>query len=468
MPGLKDRASGSADPALAALQSVPHSLEAEQSVLGALMLDNLTWDSISELITATDFYTPAHQIIFGTIASHAVDSKPFDPLMLAESLRETNQLEEAGGSVYLAKLIQSTPSISNILGYAGIISERSTLRKLITASRNIAERAYNPGGRPSTELLDEAEREVFQIAEARPKSGGPVAVRQLLQKTIDLIEARVQADGALTGLGTGFTDLDQMTFGLQAADLIIVAGRPSMGKTTFAMNLVENAVLNSDKAVLVFSLEMPADSLMMRSLSSIGRVEQNRIRAGNLDDDDWTRISAAMSQLSKGKLFIDDTPGISPGEIRSRVRRVVREHGEPALIMVDYLQLMRVPGASESRTQEISEISRMLKSIAREFNVPVVALSQLNRGLEQRPNKRPINSDLRESGAIEQDADVIMFVYREEVYNPDTEHKGIAEIIIGKQRNGPIGTARLAFQGKFTRFDNLAAEAYAAYEGLDG
>jgi replicative DNA helicase len=283
----------------------------------------------------------------------------------------------------------------------------------------------------------------------------------LLANVIDTIDTLFNSDNAITGISTGFTDLDEKTSGLQPSDLIIVAGRPSMGKTTFAMNLVENALMRSEKAILVYSLEMPAESLVMRMLSSLGRIDQTKVRSGRLDEDDWPRLTSAVNLLQERKLFIDDSAGISPSDMRARTRRLAREHGEIGLIMVDYLQLMQIGGsAGENRTNEISEISRSLKALAKEFNCPVVALSQLNRSLEQRPNKRPINSDLRESGAIEQDADVIMFVYRDEVYHPETEYKGVAEVIIGKQRNGPIGTVRLAFQGKFTRFDNLAPGSY--------
>ncbi len=332
---------------------------------------------------------------------------------------------------------------------------------MIGISADIADSAYNPEGRGANELLDEAERKIFEIAEARPKSGGPIGVNDILTKAIDRIDTLFNSSDAITGVSTGFADLDEKTSGLQPADLIIVAGRPSMGKTTFAMNLVENAVLRTDKAVLVFSLEMPADSIVLRMLSSLGRIDQTKVRSGKLDDDDWPRLTSAVNLLNDRKLFIDDTAGISPSEMRARTRRLVREHGDLALIMVDYLQLMQIGGSSgENRTNEISEISRSLKGLAKEFNCPVVALSQLNRSLEQRPNKRPVNSDLRESGAIEQDADVIMFVYRDEVYHPETEYKGVAEIIIGKQRNGPIGTTRLAFIGKYTRFENLAPGSY--------
>ncbi len=451
------------DEQVVSLKTPPHSVEAEQSVLGGLLLDNSAWDSVSDKLVDGDFYNPAHRTLFLMIQQLAGESIPFDPLTLSERLDSHGELDQVGGLAYLTELVQNTPSISNIRAYAEIVFERSVLRKLIKASTNIADRAYNPEGRASVELLDEAEREVFQIAESRPKSGGPVPVKELLGKAIDRIDQLFNSGGGLTGLTTGFTDLDEMTSGLQPSDMIIVAGRPSMGKTTFAMNLVENALLNSDKTMLVFSLEMPADQLVTRMLSSLGRIDATRMRAGNLAEDDWPKLTSAVSLLNDKKLLIDDTAGISPSEMRSRARRVVREHGDLGLIMIDYLQLMQIPGGGENRTNEISEISRSLKALAKEFEVPVVALSQLNRSLENRPNKRPVNSDLRESGAIEQDADVIMFIYRDEVYNPDTELKGVAEIIIGKQRNGPIGATRMAFIGKYTRFENLAPGAYDGY-----
>ncbi|WP_207905858.1 replicative DNA helicase [Aestuariirhabdus litorea] len=451
------------DDQVISLKTPPHSVEAEQSVLGGLLLDNNAWEAVSDRLVEGDFYNPSHRILYRMIGELVGQSEPFDPITLSERLDSHGELERIGGLAYLTELVQNTPSISNIRAYAEIIYERSVMRKLIKASTQIADRAYNPEGRTSAELLDEAEREVFQIAESRPKSGGPVAVKDLLGKAIDRIDHLFNSGGGLTGMTTGFTDLDEMTSGLQSSDLIIVAGRPSMGKTTFAMNLVENALLNSDKTMLVFSLEMPADQLVARMLSSLGRIDATRMRAGALEDEDWPKLTSAVTMLNDKKLLIDDTAGISPSEMRSRARRVVREHGELGLIMIDYLQLMQIPGGGENRTNEISEISRSLKALAKEFEVPVVALSQLNRSLENRPNKRPVNSDLRESGAIEQDADVIMFVYRDEVYNPDTEFKGVAEIIIGKQRNGPIGTARMAFIGKYTRFENLAPGVYDGY-----
>lgn len=450
-----------------ALKIPPHSIEAEQAVLGGVMLENTTWERVVELLSEADFYRHDHRLIFRALASLAARNQPFDVVTLAEELDREGLIDQVGGLAYLGQLAKNTPSVANISAYTQIIRERSTLRKLISTSSDIADNAFNPKGKQANAILDEAERQIFAIAESRPKTGGPESVNNLLTKAIDRIDTLFNSDGAITGLSTGFTDLDEMTSGLQPADLVIIAGRPSMGKTTFAMNLVENVVLRYDKAVLVFSLEMPGDSLVMRMLSSLGRIDQSKVRAGRLEDDDWPRLTSAVNLLNDRKLFIDDTAGLSPMEMRARARRVVREHGEIGMIMIDYLQLMQIGGASENRTNEISEISRSLKALAKEFNAPVVALSQLNRSLEQRPNKRPINSDLRESGAIEQDADVIMFVYRDEVYHPDTQDQGIAEIIIGKQRNGPIGSVRLAFLGKFTRFENLAPGSYAGYGDME-
>ncbi|WP_028238686.1 replicative DNA helicase [Stutzerimonas azotifigens] len=445
----------------AALKVPPHSIEAEQAVLGGLMLDNNAWERVSDGVSDGDFYRHDHRLIFRAIFKLAERNQPFDVVTLSEQLDKEGHLAQVGGLAYLGELAKNTPSVANIKAYAQIVRERATLRQLIGISNEIADMAYAPEGKNAEEVLDEAERQIFQIAEARPKVGGPVGINDILVKTIDRIDTLFNTNEGLTGISTGFTDLDGMTSGLQPADLVIVAGRPSMGKTTFAMNLVENAVLRTDKVVLVFSLEMPSDSIVMRMLSSLGRIDQTKVRSGKLDDDDWPRLTSAVNLLNERKLFIDDTAGISPTEMRARARRLAREHGDIALIMVDYLQLMRIPGSSgDNRTNEISEISRSLKALAKEFNCPVVALSQLNRSLEQRPNKRPVNSDLRESGAIEQDADIIMFVYRDEVYHPETEYKGVAEIIIGKQRNGPIGTCRLAFLGKFTRFENLAPGTY--------
>lgn len=440
----------------------PHSLEAEQAVLGGLMLDSSKWDLVAESCAAADFYRHEHRLIFTAIERLAGEGDTLDVVTLAEWLERSGDLEAAGGLSYLGDLVEQTPGASNVKAYASIVRERAVVRRLIEVSGGIADSAYNPKGRTSAELLDEAERNVFQIAESHAREGsGPISINPILTKTIARIEELFETEGSLTGLTTGFRDLDEMTSGFQPSDLIIVAGRPSMGKTAFSMNLVENALLHTGKPVLVFSMEMPADALIMRMLSSVGRIDQTRIRRGNLQEDDWPRLTSAVSLLKDKPLYIDDTAALSPTDLRSRARRVAREcGGQLGMVMVDYLQLMRVPGSTEGRTAEISEISRSLKGLAKELDCPVVALSQLNRSLEQRPNKRPVNSDLRESGAIEQDADVIMFIYRDEVYNEDTPDKGIAEIIIGKQRNGPIGSIRLAFLGNLTKFEDLAHGDY--------
>jgi replicative DNA helicase len=447
---------------VARIKLQPQSIEAEQSVLGGLMISQDAWDGVAELVTAEDFYRPDHRLIFRQIRNLAEASKPVDVVTLADQLQLSGELEAAGGHAYLAELAENTPSASNIRAYAQVVRERSSLRRLIEAAQEIADSGFTPQGRSSAELIDEAERLIMQIGEQGPKAGGPRDVGSLLTETVDRIEELCNSGGDITGLSTGYLDLDRFTSGLQKSDLVIVAGRPSMGKTSFAMNLVENAVLAQGDPVLVFSMEMPAEALMMRMLSSLGRIDQTLVRTGRLDESGWEKLSQAVGKLKNTGLLIDDTPSLTPTEVRSRARRVKREHGNIAMIMIDYLQLMQVAGASEGRTAEISEISRSLKAIAKEFRCPVVALSQLNRSLEQRPNKRPVNSDLRESGAIEQDADVIMFIYRDEVYNPDSADKGVAEIIIGKQRNGPIGTCRLAFFGEYTRFENLArsSESY--------
>ncbi len=442
----------------------PHSIEAEQSILGGLMLDNTKWDLVSDMVTEGDFYRADHKLIFHCIFRLAGEAKPLDVVTLSEELERLGQLEAAGGFAYLGELANKTPSASNIRSYAEIVRERAVLRSLIQVSGEIADDSFHPQGRSSSEILDEAERKVFLISELRTKEGGPVVVNQVLQKTLDRIDELFENNETLTGITTGFRDLDVKTGGMQKSDLLIVAGRPSMGKTAFAMNLAENALLSGGKPVLVFSMEMPSDAIVMRMLSSIGRINQTKVRSGQLEEDDWPRLTSAVSMLRDKPLYIDDSPALSPTEVRSRARRVARENnGELGLVLVDYLQLMRVPGNTEGRTAEISEISRSMKALAKELECPVVALSQLNRSLEQRPNKRPVNSDLRESGAIEQDADVIMFIYRDDYYNEESEDKGMAEIIIGKQRNGPTGTIKLAFQGQYTRFDDLAHIDYEEF-----
>jgi len=434
-------------------------MEAEQSVLGGMMLDNNAWDVVSEIVVDSHFYSGNHRNIFRTMQKLIDLGRPIDVVTLSEELDRTGELDACGGLEYLVDLASNTPSASNIRAYSEIVRDRALLRQMISVANEINDAAYFPNGRAADEVLNEAESKIFQIAEDRPNQAGPQGVNPLLKEAVERIDELFGNSDSLTGVTTGFDDLDNATGGLQKSDLIIVAARPSMGKTTFAMNLVENALMASNKPVLVFSLEMPAAQLVTRMLSSLGRINQTKVRNGQLEDDDWPKLTAAVNMLKNKPLFIDDQAGISPNEMRTRARRIVREHGPLSMIMVDYLQLMQIKtGKVESRTNEISEISRSLKAIAKEMECPVIALSQLNRALEQRPNKRPVNSDLRESGAIEQDADVIMFIYRDEVYNEDSPEKGVAEIIIGKQRNGPIGTTRLAFIGKYTRFENLARD----------
>jgi replicative DNA helicase len=440
----------------------PHSIEAEQSVLGSLMISPDAWDKVADVLIESDFYNRSHRIIYASIIRLINANQSVDTVTVKDELSLHNQLEDAGGFVYLIELAKNTPSASNIGAYAHSIREKAIVRELIGVAHDIAEVGFNPEGRDSKDVLDFAETKVFEIAEKRTAAGeGPVDVKSVLKKTVDRLDELVKQDNEVTGVSTGFNDLDKKTSGLQRSDLIIVAARPSMGKTTFAMNLCENAMMMQDKPVLVFSLEMPAEQIMMRMLASLSRVDQTKIRTAKLDDTDWVKLQQTMQNLHKrDNLFIDDSSGLTPMELRTRARKLAREKGGIAMIMIDYLQLMRVPSLSDNRTLEIAEISRSLKALAKELQVPVVALSQLNRGLEQRSDKRPINSDLRESGSIEQDADLIMFIYRDEVYHENSEYKGIAEIIIGKQRNGPIGTSRLTFQGQFSRFDNYAGPEF--------
>jgi replicative DNA helicase len=446
-----------------ALKVPPHSQEAEQAVLGGLMLDNEAWDAVADRLAEVDFYRHDHRLIFRAIAELAERNTPFDVVTLSERLEARGELAEAGGLPYLGMLARDTPSAANIRAYADIVRERSVLRQLISVGTQIADSGFNREGRESRELLDEAEQRVFEIAEQGARaSQGFRPMRALMRSTVEHIEMLYERDDPITGLPTGYGEFDEMTSGLQRGDLIIVAGRPSMGKTSFAMNIAEYAALKQRHPVAVFSMEMPGEQLSMRLLSSLGRINQQRLRTGRLEDDDWPRFTSAVSMLSEAQLFIDDSPALSPTEVRARARRLMREHKQLGLIVIDYLQLMQVPGSAENRTTEISEISRSLKALAKELSVPVIALSQLNRSLEQRPNKRPVMSDLRESGAIEQDADLICFIYRDEVYHEDSPDKGTAEIIIAKQRNGPIGHVRLTFLGQYTRFENYVPEVYSS------
>ena len=452
------------DSALEQLKTPPHSLEAEQSLLGGLLLDAQTWDQVSGMVTKEDFYLPQHRLIFEAIFKLSERGSPLDVLTISEELDVMDEAEHAGGVAYLSELAASASSASNVVAYAGIIRDRSVLRQLIRVAGEMSENARKPAGRSVSEILDEAEAKVFKISEERPTRGGPEAVNRYLQATLDKIQKLYASDSEVTGIATGFKKLDQMTAGLQQSDLVIIAGRPSMGKTALAMCFIEACVIKSSKPALVFSMEMPGESIVMRMLSSLGRINQTKVRTGKLSDEDWPRLTSAFSLLNEKPLYIDDTPALTPIDLKSRARRIARQFSEGlGMIMIDYLQLMQVAGGGENRAGEISEISRSLKALAKELDCPVVALSQLNRSLEQRPNKRPVMSDLRESGAIEQDADLICFIYRDEVYNADTEDKGIAEIIVGKQRNGPIGTVRLAFLGQYTRFEDLAESYYEDY-----
>lgn len=459
--------SGRRDAATDALKIPPHSIEAEQSVLGGLMLDNEAWHQVSERLTQGDFYRRDHNEIFRAVEALANQGKPYDVVTLAEWLKTNELLDSVGGLQYLAELSENTPSAANISAYADIVRERSVLRSLVRAGADIVESGYQTEGRSADELLDEAERLVFEIADRETRSNrGFKRIKELLVGALDRIDLLFQRDNPITGVATGFYEVDMMTSGLQPSDLIIIAGRPSMGKTAFAVNVAQHAAVKESLPVAIFSMEMPSEQLAMRMLSSLGKIDQHKVRTGKLGDEDWPRLTHAVGVLSEVDMYIDDTPALSPGELRSRCRRLAREQGL-GLIVVDYLQLMQVHGSKENRATEISEISRSLKALAKELNVPVLALSQLNRSLESRTDKRPVMSDLRESGAIEQDADVIVFIYRDEVYDEDSPDQGIAEIIIGKQRNGPIGIRKLRFFGEYTTFENLAYEDFAATKGAE-
>jgi replicative DNA helicase len=450
------------DSEFAAIKLPPHSVEAEQSVLGGLLLENSAWERIADLVNEQDFYRADHRAIWRQIVRLIEANKPADVITVAESLDSHNQLGETGGLAYLTLLAQNTPSAANIRRYAEIVRERSVLRHLATVGTEIADAAYNPQGRTATEILDAAEAQVFEIKEAGARaSQGFQSLQPLLVQVVNRIDELYSRDNPsdVTGVPTGFSDLDSKTSGLQPGDLIIVAGRPSMGKTAFSLNIAENVALDANLPVAVFSMEMAATQLVMRMLGSVGRLDQHKLRTGKIAEDDWHKLTHALGRLNEALVYIDESPGLTAMEVRARARRLARQskEGRLGLIVIDYLQLMSGgSGGQENRATEISEISRSLKGLAKELHVPVIALSQLNRSLEQRPNKRPVMSDLRESGAIEQDADVILFIYRDEVYNPESPDRGTAEIIIGKQRNGPIGTVRMTFLGEYTRFENYA------------
>ncbi len=448
------------DPQLENLRVPPHSVEAEQSILGGLLLDNAAWDRIADVVGENDFYRYDHRVIWQHISRLIGLSRPADVITVFESLQTAGKAEEVGGLAYLNSLAQNTPSAANIRRYGEIVRDRGVLRQLVTVADEISATAFNPQGKETRQMLDEAESRIFKIAEAGSRgNAGFQEIQPLLGQVVDRIDELYHREGdtEVTGVPTGFSDLDKMTSGLQGGDLVIVAGRPSMGKTSLAMNIGEHVAIEQGLPVAVFSMEMGATQLAMRMLGSVGMLDQHRLRTGKLDADDWPRVTHAIQRMQEAQLYIDETPALTSMEVRARARRLARQCGKLGLIIIDYLQLMGASSAGENRATEISEISRSMKGLAKELDCPLIALSQLNRSLEQRPNKRPVMSDLRESGAIEQDADLILFIYRDEVYNPDTPDKGTAEIIVGKQRNGPIGTVRLTFQGSSTRFLNFSA-----------
>ena len=448
------------DPQLNALKTPPHSIEAEQSVLGGLLLENGAWDKIGDLIHEDDFYRYDHRIIYHHIQRLIGKSHPADVITVFESLQLAGKAQEVGGLPYLNALASSVPSAANVRRYAEIVRDRAVLRKLVTVADEISGNAYNPQGKDTKQLLDEAESKIFSIAEEGARGGSgfqnlPVVLSEVVTRIDELYHRADHSD--VTGVPTGFTDMDNMTSGLQPGDLIVVAGRPSMGKTAFSLNIGEHVAIEQGLPVAVFSMEMGANQLALRLLSSVGKLDQQRLRTGRLQNEDWPKLTSAIQRMQDAQLFIDETPALNSLELRARARRLARQCGKLGLIVIDYIQLMAANSVGENRATEISEISRGLKALAKELHCPVIALSQLNRSLEQRPNKRPIMSDLRESGAIEQDADVILFIYRDEVYNPDTQDKGTAEIIIGKQRNGPIGTVRMTFLKEQTKFTNFVS-----------
>lgn len=450
-----------ADEDIARLRTPPHSIEGEQSVLGGLLLDNTAWDRAGDLLVESDFYRFEHRLIYAAVSSLISATKPADVITVFEHLQSLGKAEECGGLVYLNALARSVPSAANMRRYAEIVRDRAVLRKLIAASDEIATTAFNPQGRPVDQILDEAEGKIFRIGEEGSKSKqGFFSMDSLVVQLLDRV-TELHQNGAeeVTGVRSGFYDLDRMTAGLQPGDLIVLAARPSMGKTAFALNIGEHVAVQEGLPVVVFSMEMGAAQLALRMVGSLGRIDQSHLRTGKLADDEWGRLTETVEKLGKVSMYIDETAGLSPTELRARARRQARHCGQLGLIVVDYLQLMSGSGGSseENRATVIGEISRSLKSLAKELRCPVIALSQLNRSVETRTDKRPMMSDLRESGAIEQDADVIMFIYRDDYYTKEaSKEPGVAEIIIAKQRNGPTGVVKLTFLKPLTKFDNLA------------
>ena len=447
------------DPQVAALKLPPHSVEAEQSLIGGLLLDNSAWDRIGDVVAEADFYRDDHRRIFGHIRKLVETGRPADVVTVYESIEKSNEVDQTGGLAYLGEIANNTPSAANIRRYAEIVHERAVLRKLVTVGDEIAAIALTPAGRDVKDLLDEAEQKVFEIAEAGNKnSQGFVAMPEVLGEVVERIQMLYDRDdpSEITGTPTGFVDLDRMTSGLQPGDMIVVAGRPSMGKTAFALNIAEHVGVEVKAPVAIFSLEMSAPQLTMRFLSSVGKLDQHKLRTGKLGDEEWDKMTVALGKLHEAPIHIDETGAINATDLRARARRLHRQYGKLGLIVIDYLQLMTSNRGNENRATEISEISRSIKALAKELQVPVIALSQLSRKVEERNDKRPLMSDLRESGAIEQDADIIIMMYRDEYYNKDTQDKGVAEVIVGKHRNGPTGTVKLTFMGEYTKFMNFA------------
>jgi replicative DNA helicase len=459
----------STDAQISALKLPPHSIEAEQSLLGGLLLDNNAWDRIADIVSDPDFYRDDHRRIFRHIGKLCQQGRPADVVTVFESIELNNEVDQTGGLAYLAEIANATPSAANIRRYAEIVRERAVLRRLVTVGDEIAGSALNPAGRDVKTLLDEAETKIFEIAEAGSRTGqGFVAIQPLVGEVVQNMEVLLARDSQtdITGVASGFADLDRMTSGLQPGDMIVVAGRPSMGKTAFALNIAEHVGVDQRLPVAIFSLEMSGPQLATRFLSSVGRIDQTKLRNGRLTDEDWERLTMALGKLHEAPIHIDETGAINAVDLRARARRLYRQCGGLSLIVIDYLQLMTSARQNENRATELSEISRSVKALAKELQVPIIALSQLSRKVEERTDKRPLMSDLRESGAIEQDADIILMMYREEYYKPDTQEKGTAEVIIGKHRNGPTGTVRLTFLGEYTKFQNHAsgsAPSYPAY-----
>ena len=450
---------------ISALKVPPHSIEAEQSILGGLLIDNKAIDRIAGQVSASDFYRNDHRIIFTHISKLIDNNDPADIVTVAESLEQNAELTKVGGVAYLGLVAENTPTASNITGYAKIVRERSIMRNLVEVGSDIVESAFSPQGKDAQQLLDESESKIFQIADAGTSEKlGFIDIKELLPKAAQRIDDLYQLDdpNGVTGVPSGYSDLDQKTAGLQPGDLIIIAGRPSMGKTSLALNIAEHVGMEAGLPVAIFSMEMGAAQLTMRLLGSVGKLDQHKMRIGQLEDEDWPKLTNALGVLNEAPIFIDEGSALNSYEVRARARRLHRQQGKLGLIVIDYIQLMSSANeqSTENRATEVSEISRSLKALAKELNVPVVALSQLNSSVESRPDKRPMMSDLRESGAIEQDADVIMFIYRDEVYNPETAEKGVAEILLSKQRNGPTGTVKLTFLGQYTRFENYANPGY--------